>query len=183
MQGMTQHSMITACSANEVSGLAQKAARGAGFPPAQAETFGRAVAVHLGAGRAAGPVQAALANPDDSAILRLPLLLDDVLRAMALTGGEVALPLHPGDEALALSYARLLPLRLSDCRVEHREEAQSRLVLSGDPDVPARPALPPRIDIPEDLRVFLSDLAARTYVPASEASRMAGAGAGNIDND
>lgn len=183
MQDMTESSTISAFSANEVSGLAQKAALGAGFPPAQAEMFGRAVAVHLGAGRATDDVIHALADPADSAILRLPLLMDDVLRAVALTGDEVALTLHPGDEALAMSYARLLPMRLSDCRIQRREEAQSRLVLTGDPAVPACPSLPPRIEMPLSVQEQLSELAARTYVPASEASRAAGAGAGNIDND
>lgn len=171
------------CSANEVSGLAQKAAMGAGFPPAQAEAFGRAVAIHLGAGREPAVVLAALKDAADSPILRLPLLLDDILRAIELTGSEVALTLHPGDEALAMAYARLLPMRLVSCRVETREDAQSRLAVEGDPSTPGRAALPPRIEMPDDLREELASRAALTYVPASEASRSAGAGAGNIDND
>lgn len=171
------------CSANEISSLAQKAAMGAGFPPGQAEQFGRAVSVHLGAGRAAGPLREALEDVADSPILRLPLLMDDVLRAVALTGSEVSLTLHPGDEALALAYARLLPMRLVDCRVVPRDAAQARLELQADTETSARPALPARIDMPDDLYTFLNALAARTYVPASAASRAAGAGAGNIDND
>lgn len=179
MRDMTQ----ILCSANEVAGLAQKAAVGAGFPQSQAELFGRAVAIHLGAKRNPDVIEQALDDPADSPILRLPLLLDDVLRAVALTGGDVALTLHPGDETIALSYARLLPMRLTDCRIEEREEAQSRLALQGDPSIPARPALPPRIAVPERLHARLAQRAALTYVPATEASRMAGAGAGNIDND
>lgn len=187
MQRMTQANpeddAVRFCSANEVAGLAQKAATGAGFPPSQAETFGRAVAVHLGAGRAALAVSTALDDPLDSPVLRLPLLMDDVLRAVALTGGEIALTLHPGDEALALAYARLLPMRLVTCQVTSCEGASSRLVIEGDPSVPAKPVLPPRIALPAELQTFLEGLAARTYVPATEASRTAGAGAGNIDND
>ena len=84
---------------------------------------------------------------------------------------------------MAMSYARLLPMRLVSCRIVAREDAQSRLAVEGDPSVPGRAALPPRIEIPDDLRDALAARAALTYVPASEASRSAGAGAGNIDND
>ena len=38
-------------------------------------------------------------------------------------------------------------------------------------------------DITEDTWSVLSTLAARTYVPESDASRESGAGAGDIDND
>ncbi len=170
-------------SANEISALARKAAVGAGFPHGQADQFGQAVAVHLGAGRAPEAVLAALDDPEDSPILRLPLLMDDVLRAVALTGSDVSLTLHPGDDALALAYARLLPVRLVECRVEQRDGAQPRLAVLADPETPSRPALPPRIAVPDALHARLGTLAARTYVPASAGSRQAGAGAGDIDND
>jgi hypothetical protein len=171
-------------SATEIMALAQKAARGAGFPADQAEKFGRAAALHLGAGRDPGPLVEALANPEDSPILRLPLLMDDVLRAVALAGPEVALSLHPGDEGLALSYARWLPMRLVHCGLRPAEDgAQARLEITADASVPARPSLPPRIPVPQDLFDLFTRLAAKTYVPASDASRAAGAGAGDIDND
>jgi len=170
-------------SANELQSLAQKAAMGAGFPPAQAETYGKAVAVHLGEGQDAAVLSNALDDPSDSPILRLPLLLDDILRAIAVLGPDVTLSLHPKDVALAGSYARLLPLQLHDIKVETREEGQPRLHLRADPKTPRQIALPPRIAAPGPLVERLQSLAARTYVPASAASRNAGAGAGNIDND
>jgi len=43
--------------------------------------------------------------------------------------------------------------------------------------------LKPRIALPADLETHLQTLAAKTYVPATEASRLAGAGAGLTDND
>ncbi|MDA7426184.1 hypothetical protein [Thalassococcus lentus] len=171
-------------SATEIAALAQKAARGAGFPAAQAEHFGRVAALHLGAGRDEAALLDALQDPSDSAILRLPLLMDDVLRAVALAGKDVSLSLHPGDEHLVLSYARWLPMRLTACAVRPETDShQARLELSADPAVPARPALPARISASPDLMETMGALAAKTYVPATEASRSAGAGAGDIDND
>jgi hypothetical protein len=46
----------------------------------------------------------------------------------------------------------------------------------------ARPAIG-RIFMSDAFNAYLSTLAAKTYVPASEASRLAGAGAGLTDND
>ena len=60
-------------SSNEVMGLAAKAARGAGAPPAQAAQFGAAAAAHLGAGREIDVLVAALAVLPDGPIMTLPL--------------------------------------------------------------------------------------------------------------
>ncbi len=46
-----------------------------------------------------------------------------------------------------------------------------------------QPGAPARIDVPDRLVAFLTPLAGKTYVPASEASRLSGAGAGIADND
>lgn len=169
-------------SANEIAGLCQKAARGAGFPPAQAETFGRAAAVHLGTGGAPEALTDALRTPSDSPILRLPLLMDDILRGLTLAGPTITLTLQPGDEALAPAYARLLQIKLTDCQVSRIADGLPRLTVSGDPATRVRLTLPPRINAPTGLIDKLTRLAAATYVPATAASR-AGAGAGNIDND
>ncbi|MFZ7090335.1 hypothetical protein [Primorskyibacter sp. 2E233] len=170
-------------SANEIMGLAQKAARGAGFPPQQAERFGRAAAAHLAANRNPEDLVQALRDPADSPVLRLPLLMDDVLRALSLTGPNVDLTLHPEDVSLASAYARLLPIRVTDCTIVQDEDRQPRLHVSADLQTPGKTSFPARIEAPEDLIAQLSRLAAKTYVPASEASRSAGAGAGDIDND
>ncbi|MGP6088246.1 DUF3726 domain-containing protein [Antarctobacter jejuensis] len=169
-------------SANEITALAQKAARGAGFPPGQAELFGRAAARHLGTGGAPEALTDALANPQDSPILRLPLMLDDIPRALKATGPDICLTLQPGDEGLAESYAQLLPVAYDSCTVR-MVEGLPRIALTQAPDGTAPAALPPRIPASDPLVAALTALAARTYVPASEASRSAGAGAGDIDND
>jgi hypothetical protein len=170
-------------STNEIASLAQKAARGAGFPPAQSEHFGRAAVHHLGA---EGPIEAlieALADPADSPILRLPLLMEDVLRALPLAGPQITLTLQQGDAALVQSYARLLPIHLTHCTVLTDEDRHPRLVLTADHTRRGKRPLPLRIKAPPALVATLSQLASRTYVPASPVSRTTGAGAGNIDND
>ena len=170
-------------SATEVMALAQKAARGAGFPPAQAEAFGRAAVIHLGADRPGDALRAALADPKDSPILRLPLLMDDVFRAAASLPEPIELSLQTGDEALAPAYIRTLPIRIVSCKVQPGTDGPARLVIEADPSTPAKPSLPPRIALPDDLAAELSALAQKTYVPATEESRRKGAGAGLTDND
>lgn len=170
-------------SVNEIMTMAQKAARGAGFPPHQADRFGRAAAVHLAAGRGPEDLSRALANSEDSPILRLPLLMDDMLRAIDRLGEDVELTLHPGDEPLAPAYAGLLPIRVKECGVLELEDSQNRLRVVADPNMPGKPAFPPRIHAPDAFIAELAALAEKTLVPESEASRAAGAGAGDIDND
>lgn len=170
-------------SANEIASLAQKAARGAGFPPAQADLFGRATVQHLTDGRPPEALTDALADVTNSPILRLPLLIEDILRVLPLAGPEITLTLQPGDEALIETYVRLLPVRLRSCTVLRDASGQLRLALNGTLRKPQRRPAPARIEAPQPLLDTLSRYAAQTYVPASEASRSAGAGAGNIDND
>src|SRR6056297_3046447 len=170
-------------SANEIMTLAQKAARGAGFPPAQAVLFGRATVQHLATGGEIGALTGALASQTNSPILRLPLVMQDILRALPPAGPEITLTLHPDDVALAESYARLLPLRLKACTVTRQAGHPPRLSITGSIAQRTRATLPARIEAPEPLIESLSRLAAETYVPASAASRSVGAGAGDIDND
>lgn len=170
-------------SANEIASLAHKAARGAGFPPRQADVFGAAAVHHLAAGGTPSALRRALADPTDSPILRLPLLTEDILRALSLSGPEVTLTLQPGDEALALAYTALMHIHIERAVVDRPEGAPPRLTLCADLDSPTRTRLPARIDAPADLIEHLSGLAAKTLVAPSVASRNAGAGAGNIDND
>lgn len=47
----------------------------------------------------------------------------------------------------------------------------------------AQTRAPARVSLPAEVHAQLSELAQNTYVPASEASRAAGAGAGLTDND
>ncbi|WP_323771522.1 hypothetical protein [Antarctobacter sp.] len=170
-------------SANEIAGLAQKAARGAGFPPRQAELFGAATVHHLSEGGSPEVLERALTDATDSPVLRLPLLIEDVQRALTLTGPEVTLTLQPGDEALVLAYAALLNCHIERAKVDQSEDGLPRLTVCAHIDTPSRPRLPARIDAPAELIDHFGRLASETYVPSSGTSRDAGAGAGNIDND
>ncbi|WP_300435971.1 hypothetical protein [uncultured Mameliella sp.] len=170
-------------SANEIAALAQKAARGAGFPPQQAQVFGAATVQFLAGGGEAQALLDALADPADSPILRLPLLVEDIQRAVGLAGPQITLTLQPGDEALAPAYARLAAVPITRTEVGQSEDGLPQLCLETDPNRDRAAPLPPRIEASAPLVDHLSILAARTYVPASDSSRSAGAGAGDIDND
>lgn len=170
-------------SANEIAALAQRAARGAGFPPHQAQVFGAAAVQFLAGGGEPQVLLDALSDPGDSPILRLPLLVEDIRRAVDLAGPRITLTLQSGDEALAPAYARLAGLHIAHAELGQSEDGLPRLLLETDPDRDGAATLPPRIAVEPPLVDRLSSLAARTYVPASDSSRSAGAGAGDIDND
>ncbi|KUF12198.1 hypothetical protein [Pseudoponticoccus marisrubri] len=170
-------------SASEIAALAREAARGAGFPPAQADSFGRAAVLHLARGGDEATLRAALADPADSPILRLPLLAEDILRALTLAGPQVEMTLHPGDAALAPAYIALLDIAIETLEIVPGSDGAQRLRVHADAERVAATALPARLAVSESLAAELGALADRTLVPASEQSRSAGAGAGDIDND
>ncbi|MCH2165890.1 MAG: hypothetical protein MK098_14785 [Marinovum sp.] len=122
-------------SAAELYALATRAARGAGFPAAQAGLFGGALVQHLSQGR------------DESDLMR-------VLDA-APSGPILDYALNADASPLGQSYQ----------------------------DAANRTGLPARLHPSAELHGALERLAAKTYVPATEASRSAGAGAGLLDND
>ena len=158
-------------SANELSATCQKAARGAGFPMAQTQSFATAALRHIGVERPEDEIAKALIHNDDSPILTLPVLLDHALikgRA-TLQGG-----LTPD---LALSYAETSPWKMQIIR------AGRAIHLTCDGHRADRIPLPERLTISDTLWAHLQRLAAKTYVPATEASRLSGAGAGLSDND
>ena len=169
-------------SVNEIENLARKAAVGAGFPPEQARRFGRVAAIHLAHGGSEAPLLAALRDPADSPILRLPLLVDDVLRASEAMGDDLVLSMHPGDAALAPAYVATLPRVLKSCGVDTSGD-QPRISLTLGAPRGADADMPDRITLGDDARRHLQRLARNTEVPATEASRLRGAGAGVIDRD
>lgn len=133
-------------SANEISNLGIKAARGAGFDIGLAQDFGAALALHLSAGRATHFITSALQDPNGP-IAQMPCRIDALFDPQESGCDQF--------KGLALSY--------------FQASQQVRAA--------------PRIAIDPELESYLQELAARTYVPASEASRLAGAGAGLSDND
>ncbi|MFC6583621.1 hypothetical protein [Sulfitobacter aestuariivivens] len=121
--------------------------------------------------------------------------LDDLVSALdALPGGPILeMPLvllrlledGNGDNAqgrmtataLAQSYVEALPFRQEV--MADGEHFSVTLYLTE----PAAPIPPARVELTADTTAHLSELAARILVPESEASRLAGAGAGLTDND
>ena len=165
-------------SENELASLAAKAARGAGAPPAQAAMFGLAATRHLAADRPVDDLLKALSALPEGPIISLPLALMRVL-AEADGSGELHCRIDTGEMPdLAQSYVQTLQCRVSDLR--HEGET---LWLRVDARHPAPRCPPRRVEVPDGLLEQLKSLAERTLVPESEASRLAGAGAGLTDND
>lgn len=164
------------CSANEVTTLAAKAARGAGAPPAQAVGFGAAALCHLIARRDPAVLRAALDALPEGAILDLPLAL-----AMTIEdgeGAEIKGKLVVGDfPKLALSYLDAQPYT-----TETKLDGSTLAVTLHLTQPRARKAVA-RVDLPDDLAAHMQGLAAHLLVPESDASRLSGAGAGLTDND
>lgn len=158
----------------EVAALAAKAARGAGAPAGQAALFGQAAALHLGQGRRADALAQALEALPEGAICDLPLILQTVL-AEAKPGGRVEVS-WAGDRDLAQSYFETLRVH---CVVEMQSAEKLTFNLTEDD----RPLPLQRIGSCDALIAQMTKLAARTFVPESAASRLAGAGAGLSDND
>lgn len=157
-------------SLNEVMTLATKAARGAGAPPAQAARFGQAAVAHLCAGRAPDDLDQALAALPDGPIVVLPLALARVCETPDGTGAFD----DAGWPNLARSYVEALPFAAI---------LNADGILQVDTGRPAPQMVVHRCNIDAAQIAAWNALASRTLVPESEASRLAGAGAGLTDND
>ena len=191
-------------SLNEVETLAAKAARGAGLPWGVAEDVGRsAVWLASRVGDWAGSLLTLLEAPPadaqsplllagplaDGAVATaehvaaplwlLPLLLVGPGRCnpVVLRLGDVEIRCNPGEEpgatlpaeALTALAAAPVALRLAEARLA--------------PLPHALPARWRRSAVPVATLARLEALAARTYVPASDQSRLRGAGAGLLDDE
>tara|TARA_R110002110_G_scaffold92355_5_gene240809 strand:+ start:743 stop:1240 length:498 start_codon:yes stop_codon:yes gene_type:complete len=162
-------------SANEVMVLAGKAARGAGAPPAQASEFGRAAVRHIHAGRDPSDISRALEAVPNGPIMDFPIAFARVFER----GGDT--PCGQVDAStwlpLAESYADALPYAV---QVDVVGEV---LNITVDLQCPAAKAHLGRLTLPDALFDQMTTFAARILVPESDASRLAGAGAGLTDND
>lgn len=160
----------------EIQALAVKAAAGADVPAAQALAFGAMLPRHLADGGAEGPLAAALRTPAD--IVSLAHRVESMIEMASLSPRTVtAQEDDAGLRALLISWLASLPCQ-ADITAS-AAEVKARLSLS-EPSTRTRPA---RITIGSALLAQLQDLAARTYVPDSAASRESGAGAGLMDLD
>jgi hypothetical protein len=168
---------------NEVGAMVQKAALGAGIPLGQAEDLGR-VAVYLaGTNGELRAITHALAEP----ILPLDLQWDS--DQITIASGPVAIAGPVIRDAFAMGVQRAVLADTAHVPLVTAILAQSgvqvqvsgtTLTRNGTPDA-ATPRGP--VAISDDVWGAWEALAAKTYVPQSDASRAAGAGAGLTDND
>lgn len=168
---------------NEVAGMVQKAARGAGIPVGQAEDLGRVAAYLAATGTSVQPVTAALQETIDPVDVRwandaievqqgAAALIGPIIRdafAMGCTTAELA----------DVTHAPLVGAFLAENGVAQKWDGAT-VTLS---DTTVLPAKCGPVNIAAADWDIWSSLAARTYVPETEASRLAGAGAGLTDND
>ncbi len=175
-------------SMNEINGLVLKAARGAGVPLGHCEDIASAAA-YLAAtdptaleclpdvlcAAQAGPVAEAtgtqLRIKQGAMSLIAPVCVD------ALKSGYDTVIIE-NCEAHAIIFALCA---VQDIGVDHAFEGMQLTLTRSDTPV-AAPAVQ-AVTVSQALWDALGDLAAKTYVPATEASRLAGAGAGLTDND
>ena len=160
----------------ELQALSVKAATGAGVPPAQALAFGAMLARHLADGGGEAPLMHALDAPDT--ILKLAHRVEAMVETASINQRSVSVQEQDGGHrALLISWLGSLPCQ-ADISVSG-DAITAQLALAA-PSTRTRPA---RIELSSALAAHLKDLAARTYVPDSAASRASGAGAGLMELD
>ena len=156
-------------SLNEIEGMIHKAARGAGLPLGHADELAAAGVRLVAEGGDPGEITVALDKATGVAMTG-PAAIDAVLA----TGEPVTLADVDSPHLLVAMVAA------REVAVTARIESTGVVLEPGETVV-----LP--LDGPVDVDAAhwarWSELAARTYVPASEASRESGAGAGLTDND
>lgn len=170
-------------SLNEVAGMVQSAARGAGLPTGQAEELGRVAAYLAGTGASIAPVTAALQEPvctvdvqwagDRITVHQGPAALIGPIVCDAFAMGYTTAVLAD------LAHAPLVGAFLAESGVAQKWNGPE--VSCSDTTV-LKAGCKPVIIAQEDWNIW-SGLAARTYVPETASSRLSGAGAGLTDND
>jgi Protein of unknown function (DUF3726) len=193
-------------SINEVEGMAQKAARGAGLPWGVAEDTGRAAAwLARRVGAWAGQLLALLEVPpprDESPLYLAGLLADSAAAGAERAVPRVALPIWALPGVLTLSPCPVA-VRLDDARIGCNPGGEPGATLTAGAlaalpaagltivfpptPLPPLPCLLPvrfrRSVVPVAEWRRLEALAQLTYVPATDHSRRTGAGAGLLDDD
>ena len=163
--------------------MVQKAARGASIPVGQAEDLGQVAAFLAGTGDSIAPVTAALQEPIGPVNVRWHDGNVEVVQGpAALIGPILRDPFAMGCSKAILAdvaHAALVGAFLSESGLAHHWDGAT--VTRSDATVPQGVCKPVTI-APGDWQIW-SDLAARTYVPETESSRLDGAGAGLTDND
>ena len=168
---------------NEIAGMAQKAARGAGFPVGQAEDLGRIAAYLASTGASVAPITEALQEGPSAVDVRWTKESVEVQTGPAALVGPIvrdAFAMGCTRAVLAdLGHAPLVSAFLAENGVA--QEWNGAQVTASDTTVLKATCQP--ATIPKDDWQVWAGFAAKTYVPETEASRMEGAGAGLTDND
>ncbi len=155
-------------SANEIEALVLKAARGGGLPLGLAEDLAAAVAyLDLAALR--------VCPCDSGAAAAIPTALD---RVAAGEGAQTVVADHDMIEA----YVASIEQQTGRTLIREKTDAGGVFV-AFTPEAPAFCATRGRRAVPQALLDHLTEMAAKTLVPETECSRIAGAGAGLTDND
>lgn len=157
----------------ETQALAERAARGAGVPFAQAARFAAGVARHLAEGRDAADIAQAL--EDHEMILDISLDAERVIEAASIKGQ----PWSGKSDAPQLLKSVIEALPCASVVTFDGQQVQAKLMTAE----PSKLARPDRLLVPGALLQQMDDLAKLTYVPDSAASRESGAGAGLMDLD
>lgn len=160
----------------EVQSLGVKAASGAGVPPAQALAFGAMLARHIADQGPQGAVAAALSKPER--IVALAHRVETIVEAASVTAKPVdTREEDAGTRAMLVSWLSALP-----CKAE-LDIAGPKVRVSLSLSEPSARGRPERLHLDASLSEQLNALAAKTYVPDSDASRSGGAGAGLMELD
>ena len=175
-------------SLNEISGMVLKAARGAGVPLGYCEDLA-AAAGYMAATDAASLMclrEVLIDAPITPVIQKTGTSIRIEKGAICETAPLCADALRTDVTEVTVVNCAAPQLVFALCAVAgvgvvHQFNGTD-LILTPASDAPAMPRAG-SVTVSDQLWVFLSDLAAKTYVPATEASRLAGAGAGLTDND
>lgn len=171
-------------SQNEIAGMVQKAARGAGAPPGQAEDLARVAVYLVQTGQGLECVADALAEQVglidvqwDSDCIKVKsgsaIMVAPVVRDAFLTGVKSARLDNP-------KHIAMIRATLAEAGIKAAGEDGD---LTRSNDAPAQATVSGPVHIPDKLWAVLVDFAAKTYVPETDSSRISGAGAGLTDND
>lgn len=168
---------------NEIGSMVQKAGRGAGIPLGQAQDLGR-IAIYLAStGGDVSAITRALQEPATTVDMNWSS------EAVSVTSGPAALICAIIRDAFAMGYDTAVLADLDHAPLVGASLAESGVALKWEGRTLTRsdttvlqPACKPVIIPAADWDVW-EEYAAKTYVAETDASRLAGAGAGLTDND
>lgn len=168
---------------NEVEGMVQKAARGAGFPQGQAEDLGRVAAYLAGT---SGDVQS-ITDALQETLTEVEVLWS--AQSVTVKSGPAIFvapivrdAMQVGHGTVTLAQIAHAPLVSAFLAADGIAQAWNGCDVSRS-DTTVLQATCGAVTVPEADWNAWSALAARTYVPETATSRLAGAGAGLTDND